>query len=463
MSRSSHLLLALLGGTLVASVSAQSLFDQIGYTTLVQEWTTLGKTIPNGAGIVIDHVEGAPNDADPRFTGITFTHHSGSEPSVHADLVGANLYGTDSMGTGITQVHSYTVAHWLQSGGLNGQLGTLPHVATGRVQNHSWIYSLGGDLNLEVLRRLDYQIKRDNTVVVAANGNGVTFELISMAHNVIAVGTSSGQHGWGGGTFSDGEGRQFTHVVVPQPTTSESTPVVAGTATMLLEHAIAQGYTDGERSEVIKAVIMSGAVTAPFENWTNSPAAPLDEMAGAGQLNVFNSLTIMDAGPQPQAIDDIGASAGWAFGAVADEGELSYRFDVLDGTTLADFAATLVWHRDVTVVDLENNLFDYTLADLDLSLFSLTTDEWLAESFSSIDNAEHIRLAELPAGAYELFVTSYSGAAEFGLAWGPNFDPNVIAFSAIPEPSTYAAFFGAFALCFATWRRRIKATAGLPF
>src|SRR5262249_54178646 len=147
-----------------------------------------------------------------------------------------------------------------------------------RVQNHSYIGSGSPDdpFNLEVLRRLDLVIYRENTnptghpvVAVVAVGNDTRPipALLAHGYNSIAVGRSH-RNSSVGPTTGDVAGRSKPDIVAPLGVTSDTTPVVAAAAALLLQTA--DGKTDpveamhAGRVETIKAALLSGATKQPF-------------------------------------------------------------------------------------------------------------------------------------------------------------------------------------------------------
>ena len=226
-----------------------SYFDQIGYTDLQNR---LGAATPTGAGVIVTQVEAqvATNAylPDPTaFPGkLIVDRTGGGTVSGHATTVGQYFYGNQSIAQGISQVNAYRVADpslpgdWLGSGYLQTGTTAAPLVDPSRVQNHSYIGDApAGDPGAtEILRRLDYAIRRDNTIVVVAVNNGTSSipALEASGYNSIAVGLSSGNSSSGPTTF-DGAGRSKPDIVVPFGETSFGTPVVSAAAAHLVQTA----------------------------------------------------------------------------------------------------------------------------------------------------------------------------------------------------------------------------------
>jgi len=202
----------------------------------------------------------------------------------------------------------------------------------------------------------------------------------------------------------------------------------------MLHEAVAG--TDGSRSEVIKAMLMAGATKGEFANWIDpttglvnpwnrTQTRPLDDIFGAGELNVYNSYLIGIGGKQSASASQPNSSVGsygWDYKAKEDAAnDLYYNFQVAEGSTAADFSILLAWNAKITDNDPNDNVFTPTesLQNLDLRLYDSTTSfmcSMLDQSISTVDNVEHIYLNSIGPGTYTLKVT---GAAnwDYGLAW----------------------------------------------
>jgi hypothetical protein len=317
-----------------------------------------------------------------------------------------------------------------------------------------------------MLRRTDFVIEEDDVIQVgglpASSGD---WPLMKDAFNIISVGLTSGDHGWGT-TAVDAvytAGRVAPTVVSPASTqTSYVTPTISAGCALLLETGRDGSLSTGtvtnrtrtihhaETSEVVKAVLMAGA-----DRYVDNPHGPdltdyapdttnnLDARYGAGQMNIYNSHRILTAGEQDSVQDggatDI-ATYGWdydpAFGGLDGSNTLAaYRFTP-DKPLETGVNASLVWNLDVEI-DLGMGLMDEptfseSLYDLDLLLLDITGGETvLASSASAEHNTEHIDYRGLVLGRrYELRVVPHEGQAPFvwdyGVAWQ------------VPEPATLA-------------------------
>lgn len=456
-----------LGVVLLATcaVQAATFFDDADYTKLKSR---LGAATPTGAGGSISLVEvqnpsGSAGSyladvsqpefnstTDPTGSGITFTDgsfvaHTGFNS--HATwVVGQYYFGnTQSMAPGANNVTNFEANQWLSSVLLsNGNAPPTPQ--TFRVQNHSWIGTGTGASERSILRRADYIIEtNDMTMVVGANNNSNPAVLLAQptllvyAYNTIVAGRSDGAHSRGqtnsavgGSTY--GSGRYRPDIVTPSSVTSTSTARISSAAALLHEGVAG---TDGARSEVIKAMLMAGATKSEFANWTDpttglvnswnrTQTRPLDDVFGAGELNIYNSYLIERGGKQSasasQPTSTVG-SYGWDYKAKEDvANDLYYNFQIADGSTAADFSILLAWNAKITDTNDDPNVFTPTepvVQNLDLQLYNSTASfmgSLLDQSISTVDNVEHIYLNSLGPGTYTLKV---SGAAnwDYGLAW----------------------------------------------
>lgn len=441
---------------LLAMVCSLQAFGQaykasVGYDKLQSE-VPVG--LANGAGIVVALAEanvGAVgtntyflNTADSQFSGKSFTDISNLDPrntSGHATLVGQLFFGNaSSMASGITNVQVYDAANFVFIKQRLGSAGTNPDSTFGiSVMNHSYVGNgFSQAIAEESNARLDYTIARDNftSVVGLANG-GALPQIYGQSYNSIAVGLSNGGHSQGVTTVGV-VGRVKPDIVSPQGTTSEATPLVSSAAALLHQAAVNFGTPNARNSEAMKAIIMTGATKDTFPSWSNTSTRPLDSVFGAGQLNVYNSYRILEAGENNGVItipitDPAITSGlqGWDFGASISPGSpLHWNFNVADGSTISEASILLTWnaqYRD----GLGNFNSSLSLANMDLRLFRssngvLGTE--VAASLSTIDNVEHLYLRNLSAGLYTIQVSSNIDT-RFGLAWN---------ITAVPEPSSIA-------------------------
>ncbi|MBU3728492.1 MAG: hypothetical protein FGM37_04495, partial [Phycisphaerales bacterium] len=307
----------------VAALSAGQLAmaDAVGLEELTAR---LGSGVPTGSGVGVCQVEAplgqaanyGPNLARSEFSGKSFTPMSGTMAlSSHADAVGAYFYGIGiSIAPGIPAVYNYEANGWLSSFlrfNLSGEPASPP--GGSRIQNHSWIASIGASSENQILRRLDYQADRDGTLHVVGLNNGTANAvppLLVSGYNALSVGRVDGQHSFGlTPTGIDGTGRMKPEIVAPGDATSWATPVVAGAAALLHEVAVRPPLSLNPSAvdpTVTKAVLMAGAQHQ--STWSNQPSTtgttrgeavrPLDPVFGAGIVNVDRAHRILTGGEQ---------------------------------------------------------------------------------------------------------------------------------------------------------------------
>ena len=456
-----------LSALLLPHLASADYYDDIGFRQLQAR---LGAATPTGAGVLVVQAEGeqvlngvatwAPDPGTAEFRGTTITDRSGAPAGVysgHATAVGTFLYGQrTSIAPGRTSVSVYAAGDWIGPGFLRaaGPGAPQPLSAQARVANHSWVGNAEAGTT-DSLRRLDWVIARDEFVnVVGLTNGGANPPLLSSAYNVIAVGRSDGMHGHGTPRVDSTyvAGRVRPDLVAPGAVTSETTPKVAAAVRLLIEtgHANARLSSDpvvvsmqnraggtvrnAERSEVIKAALMAGALRiadyrqAPLSQAGNG----LDVRFGAGQLNVWNSYQIIAAGEQNSLEDRPGgagavAATGWDYdpqfgGAAGGNTVATYYLP----TPAADskLIVALVWNLQVDGGTPGSFDGSATLFDLDLQLRDLTTAArpvTVETSRSKTENSEHLWLPIRAGRQYVLEVlrpaTQLAFDWDFALAW----------------------------------------------
>ena len=408
--------------------------DDIGYTQLVDELAAQGLSAPTGAGVTVSHVEAtdqegdyAPSTSDSQFVGKSFTLKSGaSGVSTHATTVGRYLYGNiTGMAPDINTIDNWQADHWLGDGFLKLGGGD-PRSETRRIQNHSWIGNYPGDaIAAEAIQRFDYTIHQDNYVAVAGmnNGSSTTIpDLLGHSYNAIAVGRSDGRHSHGFTRF-DTPGRIKPDLVVPQSATSWATPVVGSAAAMLLEMSDDDPALAGAGNcEAVKAILLAGATKGEFPAWDRTHARPLDDVYGAGELNVYRSHQVISGGEQEAGPSALVSSLGWDFDTVSASGQALHFFDVGEANFLDELSVVLAWNREITDQSPSPVKFipSITLAELDLELWTadgFVLGERLDYSASTVDNVEHIYADNLSAGRYAMRVLCGDTGGQYALAW----------------------------------------------
>lgn len=459
VSRTAHSLIVAslaLGGSAAA--------DQIGYQDLVLR---LGAATPNGAGVNLCQVEAggttyAPDSSAPEFAGKTFQLMSGaSGASSHATVVGRNWYGSvDGMADGASLIYCYEAGNFASGAYLRvGQgAGATPLTPPGssRVFNHSWIGSFGSNgTDNEALRRSDYAMRRDHTLMVCGVNNGAgsaAQPLLSMCYNGLSVGLTTGGHSAGPTPAGiDGAGRQKPEIVAPSDFTSFSTPLVSAAATLLYQTANLpplDGDIWARRGLVIKSVILSGATHR--STWANNAPTtgidrgvatlPLDPVLGVDTLNINRSHLALTAGRTELANElldaEFAGNYGWAQNTwPLGSANLSVfvRFNL--ATTNNTFAAIANWNRSVLTSQFSSGAAAPKVANLDMTLYRVVANTLVpltgpggapyfasgnCASRSTANNVEHVFLRGLKHGEYALEVRrmdSENVTAETAISW----------------------------------------------
>lgn len=477
---------SLAASLLLTSAAFAGWQDDLGYTQLKNE---LGSSLPTGRGVSITMVEAnsltgdyAPSTiAFPdsgNFAGKAFSFQSGlpSGVSSHALSVASYITGSNTNPlTGIasvapeaglaayaSQITCFEAGHWLQQGSLQFGAGSLPLPGTSPIANHSWISYVGESLPAivaqDVLRRADYQIHTSNVLAVVGLNNGANTaipELMASAYNVLSVGLTDQSLTYNGHstgvtpTTVDGPGRVKPEIVVPMSgqlfttaATSYAAAITTSCAAFLME--VAQNnpsLQDATQSEVMRALLLTGARKSPIPTWTNTTTRPLDTHFGAGELNLRNSYYTLTAGAQPPTTpaDPPRHFRGWAYQSSLDAGQThTYVFAIPDGCVARELSATLVWNRQFPLAPL----LVPALPNLDLRLYTAangTPDTELTRSESGANGSvphplEHIYQHDVPAGHYAWQVVNApisSFTTSYGLAWRAALAP-----AAAPELDT---------------------------
>ncbi len=475
--------------SVVAAIAACSLFspgvqaadyrDDTGYPSLATE---LGSATPQGTGVAVSQIEGAVlvgsyqtwmvDLTNSEFTGKSLVDESGGVPGVysgHATSVGKIFYGNQtSVATGVASISVYNADTWLTGDFLKTPAtgnGVQPLVSGSRVENHSWVGHTGNaSADAAILRRLDWVIGRDEMVsVIAVQNGGANDILLVSTFNSIAVGRSDGNNATGTAAVDSlyTAGRARPDLVAPFYVTSYAAPVVAAAAAVLVEagHANAALSTDpvtqsttnralgvvrnAERSEVIKAALMAGALRSTSNVSTsditdyrvaagNQTSNGLDRRFGAGQVNILNSYHVVAAG-EKNSLQDFGAGGGQAGaegfdydprfgGANATNDVGTYNLPIQAGDAELRFA--LAWN--VSVNGGTKNNFNGTaqLFNLDAFLYDVTnvvSPILVASSESANDNTENLYVTLTAGRAYAVEVKRSATQAvfdwDYGAAW----------------------------------------------
>lgn len=452
--RSFCLLLALVCAVCFDALPAHAGWrEEVGYT---EYSNAFGGNPPNGVGVTVGMVEapvggdGGPYLPDESFSqfladtdplGIALNVIDGSPGASNSNIsdhatttVGQNLFGnTVSLAGAVNTVTAYEANNFLNNFlKING--GT-PLVPGYDIQNHSWVGELSSTNSARsAVRRLDSMIDTYEVITpVGLNNNGSVSQeilptvgamhpqLFSHSYNVIAVGRSNAYHTRGTTLSFYGPGRTKPDIVSPMFNVSAATASVSSAAASLYE--IVDG-TDAALSETMKAILLAGATKTEFLDfvdpatglsnpWARTSSQPLDDLFGAGELNVFNSYLSVLGGQyagNTMTATPVG-SHGWDYQASITPGnDVLYEFEIPEGKTAKELSIILAWNVEIT-----GNFNGQSLANLDLALRD-SNGALVDSSTSTIDNVEHIYLTDLAAGTYTLEVSS-DRTRDYGLAW----------------------------------------------
>lgn len=426
------------------------------------------ENVPDGTNIMVCQVEAlsgssyGPNQSDDEFASHTFIDRGpgSSGTSSHANNVAKHYYGVlTSMTPAADPVNLYEANGWCTNDFLRANFSSstppLALPAGIKIINQSWIGSFGNVTNDQnALRRMDYAITRDDTLIAVGVNNGSSsshLPLLCYAYNNISVGIKSGNHA-NADTASnyEGGGRMKPEICARSSATSFSTPIVASAAAMLVQQVREDSnlHSDGERPEVLKALLMSAAnhqdESADDGSWSNEASEsgsdrgmtsrPLDMVQGAGQVDVNRGHLIMSGGRitggvSPGTTPDA-PLYGWDWAFCLPGNSRTWDFSL--GGAVDEVSIVAAWSRQVPLGFGTN----WTLGDFDLELVELDADgnpislvgsgpevfeSGNVYSASAVDNVEHLYIRGLAAGQYQLRLSLVDGGgasnARAGIAW----------------------------------------------
>lgn len=401
--------------------------DAVRYSDLEAELQLRGVSLPNGSGVGVTQVEAPatgggtnflPNSSNAEFSGKTITDQNGNgTSSSHATTVGKNLYGTStSMAGGITAIDVYLADDWLNT---FGWYSGVPAVESNPLQNHSWV-TWTSSSNATV--RIDFAAERDGFLPITALYNSdfgsqtipyAIPDVYAGMYNGISVGVSDGTHRTGTTSY-DGSGRTKPEIVAPNNFTSFATPYVTAAAALLIDQA--DSNATAQTPLVVKATLLAAADKNISADWDQTATRPIDEVYGAGELDVYEAYFIQDAGQQ--SAGSVIKARGWNLANLGSNSSHDYTINVPAGFELRNLSSLVTWNREVTYSSRRGGSYASSLADLSLAL--ITSDNTaIYTSDSTVDNLEHIwRDANnsLSAGTYTLRVAT-DDAAEYAIAW----------------------------------------------
>jgi hypothetical protein len=418
----------------------------------------------DGAGLPVAQVEANggsgffpgtdPNPSSGEFAGkhftfVTSTANPAIGASVHAATVGTNYYG-DSGGAapGVTDVSVYSLEGWNEKVWHSGTVA--PAAIGARVANHSYLIDQS-QLGLFLAPRVDFMTERDDLIqTIAVNNNDVNPPAgsslsLPIAMNAITVGRVNGNHvsGTDGGASPYTPGRVAPLLVAPADTTSYAAPLVAGLAADLVQAAhdnpsFSNGeYTSprtgatirhGETSEVIKALLLSGADREGVATYTVNSTNGLDTRFGAGRANLYNSYQELAAGEQDaKERGNKETLKRWGYdyeSAFTNTSKNSYVFT--GDLARKGIIASLVWNAKVPAADQSSFEESAKLYNFDLQLFDITAKgqpaKLIAQSASRTENTENLFFGGLRnKHKYVMIVKPAKGQPAFtwdyGLSW----------------------------------------------
>ncbi len=403
----------------------------------------LGPNYPDGAGILVIQSEAPessggyfPNPNDSQLTTKTLSNPGGnSTVSGHATRVARLFYGTENSSRSMNSVAQGTddILVYSASDYIFDLINDAPNTPSDlipdsrKVHSAAWVAADFETNAFLILSRSDRAIAENGFLLVAGLNNGSNTSVpdgMATTFNALSVGRSTGGHSRNGTDHAEYvSGRVKPELVCPQNFTSYSTGAVAGVAATLCQvandnSALSNAY---DHSEVMKAILMAGAEKTKFDSWDRTETRPLDEVFGAGEVNILNSYRILAGGEQtPGSV----AHTGWDFDDLTDNvpgpdtPSRDYTITIPPGMIAEELAIVLNWHH---TPDSANEL------PINLSL-SLSREEVggaltpLDLSNSPVDNVEHIYYRNLPEGSYRFTIAlpdnlNAATRQNFGLAW----------------------------------------------
>jgi len=218
--------------------------------------------------------------------------------------------------------------------------------------------------------------------------------------------------------------------------TSFASPIVAGGAALAYSAAktlpTLSTNTEATQNMVVKSLLLTGADKT--SGWSNGQATTngvvtttqsLDWAVGAGRMNLDRTFDLQVNGQTGIAGQSAGAQGsvlgnGWDFGAsqVGVNNDYTIADVLLAGST---FTTSLAWMRVREY--FSGNVYDYAQANLNLSLWSLGSDNSfqskVAESISLYNTVEHLSFALPSTGLYGLRVSYLANTFDnTGGLWG---------------------------------------------
>jgi hypothetical protein len=386
----------------------------------------------DGSGIQVAQAEGVELENTTRWqpnpdfarTGTAFTYTSSNGTATifpnsvgiesgHANSVASLFYGSASgFAPGAAGVDCYEADFFYES--IIGPQTAIP----ARIVNQSFIFSTTVATEQAFINRnYDDYSDKFNVLFVSGIGNGGSTYSPATAYNGLGVAAFGGSSSIGPTVDN---ARSKPDITAPAGATSFSTPQVAGAAALLLQAALRGDGRDTNAADmrVLKALLLNGAVK-PVD-WTAPTNQPLDTRYGAGILNVFNSWNQLLGGrtfpgettavptgtshPPGQSTATHTNRVGWTFSSItntaAQDAIQHHYVDLPPGPNSYGATITLVWNMQSGRTALN---------DLDLYLVKTGSEAILGQSTTFVNNVEHLHLAAVPPGRYDLQVVKNGG------------------------------------------------------
>ena len=170
-----------------------------------------------------------------------------------------------------------------------------------------------------------------------------------------------------------------------------------------------------------------GVITSQSLDW-NSGGSALDLAQAYKQYLAADTRDVPGTAGGDQGL--VGR-VGWDFGHVESSIDNVYQIDeVLDAGTM--MTVTLTWFRDR---DFDANLFaidEVAQADLDLAVRDTLTGDLISQSFSGVNNVEHLHFTLPRTSQYQIEVNFFGAVFDFsGTMTGEDYG---LAWAVVPEP-----------------------------
>ena len=152
-------------------------------------------------------------------------------------------------------------------------------------------------------------------------------------------------------------------------------------------------------------------------DWDQTPTRPIDNVYGAGELDIYQSYFIQQGGQQiaGSTID----THGWNLSNLGYYSSETYTINISSGFRLRRLSVLVTWNRKVAKQGYFNPSFNPSLPAMNLELTDNSDNSIIQSSDSAVDNIEHIWRGtgdELEAGNYTLTVAT-DDSVQYAIAW----------------------------------------------